>query len=158
MNRKSWIAILVFVAVSQAAGIAGSFVTVAAIPTWYAGLVKSHWNPPAWVFGPAWLVLYTMMGAAAGLVWERGFSNREVRNAILLFMTQLVLNTFWSVIFFGFRSPGLALAEIVVLWATLTVTMAAFFRVRRLAGLLWVPYWAWCSFAVYLNYAIVRLN
>jgi tryptophan-rich sensory protein len=158
MKIKNLRGIVVFIVISQAVGVMGSIFTMPAIHSWYVHLHKSPLNPPAWVFGPVWFLLYTMMGVAAAQVSQDGFANRNVRNATVLFFTQLMLNLFWSVIFFGMKLPKLALLEIIVLWSTVLVTTVCFFRIRQSAGWLLVPYLVWCSYAAILNFEIVRLN
>ena len=115
-------------------------------------------NPPAWVFGPVWTLLYVMMGVAAFLVWQRGWSAAGVKIALAFFVLQLALNGLWSVLFFGLQSPGLALIEIVLLWLAIAVTTVLFWRVTPPAGLILLPYWAWVSFATILNGSIWMLN
>jgi translocator protein len=123
---------------------------------WFEGLAKPSWNPPNWVFGPVWTTLYVLMGFAAWLIQDR--YGREARGAITLFVVQLLFNAGWSAIFFGLQAPGLAFAEIIVLWALIVATTIVFWRRRPLAGILLVPYLAWVTFAAVLNFAIWRLN
>jgi benzodiazapine receptor len=124
---------------------------------WYAGLAKPAWNPPDWVFGPVWTVLYAAMGVAAWLVWlRRGAA--PVQGALLLFGVQLGLNALWSWLFFGWHRPGLAFMELVLLWFAILATTLAFWRIRPLAGWLFVPYLLWVSFAGLLNVTLWRLN
>jgi tryptophan-rich sensory protein len=138
------------------AGIGGA-VTSPQIGDWYAALTKPSWNPPDWVFGPVWSVLYFCMAVAAWLVWrQKGVVGAG--GPLALFGVQLVLNVLWSCLFFGLRSPGLAFAEILLLWAAIAATMVAFWRRSVPAGLLFVPYLAWVSFASVLNFTIWRLN
>ena len=128
---------------------------VAATPgTWYAALNKPAWNPPAWVFGPAWTLLYTLMAVAAWLVWKRNGWRRPLQ----LYLVQLVLNAAWTPIFFGAHQLGWALVEIVALWIAILLTMLGFLRVNKTAGALFVPYLAWVTFATVLNLALWRLN
>lgn len=127
------------------------------IDGWYAALQKPSWNPPAWVFGPAWTVLYISMAVAAWLVWREGGWKAQ-RRALGLFLVQWVLNALWTPLFFGLHRPGLAFAEIVILWLAIAATLAAFWRVNKVAGVLLVPYLAWVTFAAALNFAIWRLN
>lgn len=124
---------------------------------WYATLRKPSWNPPAWVFGPVWTALYTMMAVAAWLVWRRGGWAAQ-RRPLALFLVQLALNAGWTPLFFGLKSPGLALAEIGLLWLAIVGTLIAFARVSRAAAWLLAPYLAWVSFAAALNFALWRLN
>jgi benzodiazapine receptor len=132
--------------------------TARSVTTWYPTLAKPPFNPPAWVFGPAWTLLYLMMGVALYLVWREGWQRPDVRAAMLLFAAQLVLNGLWSVLFFGLRSPALAFAEILVLWAAIGATAAAFRSIAPAAALLMLPYLAWVSFAAVLNGSIWWLN
>lgn len=125
---------------------------------WYAGLEKPPWNPPGWVFAPVWTVLYAMMAVAGWLVWRSPGLLTLRCLALGVFAVQLALNGAWSWIFFGLHRPGLALAEIVVLWLAIVATTLLFWRVRPLAGALFLPYLAWVSFAVALNAALWRLN
>ena len=127
------------------------------IDGWYAALQKPSWNPPAWVFGPAWTVLYISMAVAAWLVWREGGWKAQGR-ALGLFLVQWVLNALWTPLFFGLHWPGLAFAEIVILWLAIAATLAAFWRINKVAGALLVPYLAWVTFAAALNFAIWRLN
>jgi translocator protein len=125
---------------------------------WYDALAKPAWNPPSWVFGPVWTLLYVLMGLAAWLVWDRYGWRGPARTALTLFVVQLAFNGAWSAIFFGLQSPGLAFAEIVVLWSLIVATLLLFWRLRPVAGLLLVPYLLWVSFAAVLNFTIWRLN
>ena len=123
----------------------------------YLQLQKPSWTPPGYLFGPVWSILYLCMGVAAWLVWRRaGFSG--ARLALGLFLVQLVLNGMWSWIFFGMQRPGLAFAEILILWGMILATLLTFWRVSAAAGILFLPYLAWVSFAAVLNYAIWQLN
>jgi benzodiazapine receptor len=146
------------VAVPLAVGGLSGFVTARSVATWYPTLTKPFFNPPAWVFGPTWTVLYIMMGVAAFLVWRQGFSTKDVRLALTLFAAQLALNGLWSIFFFGLQSPGVAFAEILLLWLSIVATVWIFRRVVPAAALLMLPYLAWVSFAAVLNGSIWMLN
>jgi tryptophan-rich sensory protein len=135
----------------------GASITFQSVNGWYRTIQKPAWTPPDWVFSPVWTVLYALMAVAAWLVWRRA-GWRAARFPLVLFGLQLVLNVGWSLCFFGFRNPGLAAAEIVVLWLAIAVTTAAFWLHSRAAALLMGPYLAWTSFALVLNVAIWRLN
>lgn len=146
------------ISISELAGIAGSIFTAPAVANWYPQLSKPSFNPPAWVFGPVWTTLFALMGIAAFLVWNKGLERRDVRVALCLFIVQLVLNTLWSIIFFGLQSPGGALVEIVFLWMAILATIMAFAKISKPAAWLLLPYILWVSFALYLNYALWTLN
>jgi tryptophan-rich sensory protein len=142
------------------AGSAVGLVTQGGGSRWYRGLAKPRWTPPPVVFGPVWSVLYLLMGLAAVLVdRERGRGAATTATpALRLFGTQLVLNLAWSILFFGARRLRLASVELGVLWLAIAATIAAFLRVRLLAGVLLLPYLAWTTFAGALNAEIARRN
>ena len=147
-----------FVLGSQLAGIIGALFTARSVQTWYTTLQKPSFNPPSWLFGPVWTVLYLLMGIAAYLVWAKGWTVPGVKTALFVFALQLVLNSLWSILFFGVRQPGWAFMEIVVLWAAIVVTIVLFWKISRTAAFLLVPYILWVSFAAVLNYSLWRLN
>jgi tryptophan-rich sensory protein len=154
VSGRSWRALAGWVALSFVpAAIGAPF----AAPGWYRQLRKPAWSPPAWLFGPVWTLLYTLMGVAAWLV-ASGRRRTGRGPALAAFGGQLALNAAWTPIFFGLRRPGLALAEILATLGAVTVTVALFLRQRTLAGLLLLPYLAWTSFATLLNAAIWRRN
>jgi len=151
---KNIIALVIFLAATFIAPALGAFSPPGA---WYASLNKPSWNPPAWIFGPVWMVLYTMMAVAAWLVWRRGGWAAQCR-ALSLYFGQLVLNAAWTPIFFGLKRPGLAFAEILLLLTAIIATALAFRRTGTGAALLLVPYAAWVAFASILNFTLWRLN
>jgi tryptophan-rich sensory protein len=159
MKINNTLKLIVAVVVSELAGIIGSVYTMPAIQSgWYAGLVKPALNPPALVFGPVWTVLFALMGIAAFLVWKKGLDRKDVKIALGIFVGQMVLNTLWSIIFFGLHSPGGALIEIVFLLLAILATIIAFAKISKPAAWLLVPYILWVGFAAYLNLAIWMLN
>ncbi|OGV91740.1 hypothetical protein A3A66_04045 [Microgenomates group bacterium RIFCSPLOWO2_01_FULL_46_13] len=105
-----------------------------------------------------WTTLYGLMGIAAFLVWEKDAKKREVKRALTFFFIQLVLNSVWSIIFFGLRNPTLALGEIVILWLLIFKTTVSFYKILKPTGYLLMPYLAWVTFAAFLNLSIVLLN
>jgi benzodiazapine receptor len=139
-------------------GSISGLVTVDAITGWYATLTKPSFNPPNWVFGPAWTVLYILMGIAAGLVWSSNADPLAKRRALGVYAIQLALNFCWSIIFFGLKAPVFALMEIVLLWLAIMWCIRMFRSIDQRAAWLFVPYLAWVSFAAVLNAAIVVLN
>jgi len=150
--------LIISLIVCQVAGIIGSVFTTPAIPTWYEALEKPFFTPPNWLFAPAWITLFFLMGVSAFLVWRQGFDNRQVKKALIIFIVQLVLNIFWSVSFFGLKSPLTGLIIIAVLWVAILFTILNFFKVSKYAGSLLVPYILWVSFAAALNASILFLN
>jgi tryptophan-rich sensory protein len=138
-------------------GVSGSLVTATSVREWYPQIQKPPWTPPGAVFGPVWTVLYILMGVSVWLILRSTVGNAR-RTALLIFVTQLVLNSAWSFLFFGLRSPGWAALEIVLLWCSIIATMLAFARISRLAAGLLLPYSLWVSYAAALNVAIWNLN
>jgi tryptophan-rich sensory protein len=139
-------------------GATAGWATAQGVSDWYPALLKPSFNPPAWVFGPVWTVLYVLMGVACFLVWQRLPDSPSARRALGAYSVQLFLNFLWSFLFFKAQSPGWAFAEIVVLWLALLLTVILFFRESRWAGWLMMPYLAWVSFAAVLNASIWILN
>ncbi len=152
---KDWLALVGFIALSEAAGIIGSMFTAPSITGWYATLVKPEIAPPNWIFGPVWTTLFLLMGIAAFLVWR---TRRNTKMALGLFGLQLALNVLWSLLFFGLHNPGAALAEIIFLWLAIVATIVAFAKISKPAAWLLAPYIAWVSFAGYLNFLLWSLN
>ena len=148
--------LLVWLAVAFAAAAIGAVATVDA-GSFYSQLVRPTWAPPGWAFGPVWTVLYLLMAIAAWLVWrEQGAGDRRL--ALTLFMVQLGANALWSWLFFAWRNGALAFAEVLVLLALIAATIAVFWRVRRLAGVLLLPYLAWVCLATALTWAVWQGN
>lgn len=154
MKVDNFFKLIITITVSELAGIIGSVFTASAISNWYVGLIKPAFSPPAWIFGPVWVILYFLMGVAAFLIWKKGMDRKDVKIAMGIFIGQLILNTLWSVIFFGLRSPGLALIEIVFLWLAILATICSFRGISKPAAWLLTPYILWVTFAIYLNYSI----
>ncbi len=138
---------------------AGSTFTPAPGSEWYYSLLKKpSWNPPDWLFPPAWSLLFLLMGIALSLVVEQRSEKKQIRGALVFFAVQLLLNLGWSASFFGLHSPSLALAVIVLLWLAIVFTIVKFRAVSPIAGYLLIPYLLWVSFASYLNFTIWQLN
>lgn len=150
--------LIVAIVVSQLAGIIGSIFTSPSIASWYSVLTKPALNPPSWVFGPVWTTLFVFMGISAFLIWKKGLDQKGVKLALGIFLGQLVLNTLWSIIFFGLHSPFWAFIEIIFLWLAILATIVAFYKISKTASWLLIPYLLWVSFASYLNYSIYALN
>lgn len=153
--------------IPQLAGGLGSYFTMGSVKDWYPVLVKPALNPPAWIFGPVWTTLFFLMGCALYLVWssyakasadKKDESGKSKRLAYWAFGIQMVLNTLWSIIFFGLHSTGGALFEMIFLWLAILVTIILFAKISKLTVWLLLPYIFWVSFAGYLNYSIWILN
>ena len=127
------------------------------VDEWYTALSKPSWNPPNWLFGPVWSVLYLLMAISVWLVWRKeGISGAFLPLGI--FLLQLVLNAAWSWLFFGLHEPSWAFIEILGLWLAILANIILFWRISTTSGILLLPYLAWVTFAAFLNYTLWRLN
>lgn len=149
-------ALIASLIIAFAAAAVGAVATVDA-GSFYASLARPSWAPPGWAFGPVWTVLYLLMAVAAWLVWQAP-AGRARRLALTLFIVQLAANALWSWLFFAWRSGAAAFAEVLLLLALIAATIAAFWRLRPLAGVLMLPYLAWVSFATALTWAVWQGN
>ncbi|MCX5751808.1 MAG: tryptophan-rich sensory protein [Candidatus Saganbacteria bacterium] len=150
--------LLLSIIVCFTAGAFGSIFTAPNIPIWYANLNKPFFSPPNWLFGPAWTLLYILMGIALYIVWNKGIEKEEVRFAIRVFFMQLVLNALWSYIFFGLHWLLFAYIELLIMWLFIVWTIVRFAKVSKAAAWLLVPYLCWVSFASMLNLSVWWLN
>ena len=142
-----------------AVGYISSMVTRENIPTWYALINKPFFTPPNWVFAPVWTMLFILMGIAAGMVWNKLESNKElVKKGLLFFTVQLLLNALWSYLFFGLNNILLAFIEIILLWLIIYETFYIFKQIDKKASYLLIPYLAWVGFATILTGTIYWLN
>ncbi|HEX8443443.1 MAG TPA: TspO/MBR family protein [Allosphingosinicella sp.] len=124
---------------------------------WFAALVKPALMPPAWMFGVAWTILYILLGLAIAIILNaRGARGRGL--AVGLFVAQMLLNFSWSPVFFGMHKVNTALLILVAMLLTAAATAFRFWRIRKNAALLMLPYLAWLTFATVLNYQIGQLN
>lgn len=150
--------LLISVVISLSAGFIGSIFTNPNIETWYATIKKPTIAPPNWVFAPVWTILFLLMGIAAYLVWRQGWSNPQVRTAVVIFLIHLIVNILWSAVFFGLRAPMAAFFVIIALWLLILVIIILFANITVTAGILLIPYLLWVSFASVLNFMLWRLN
>jgi len=148
---------IISIIICQLAGLLGAFFTFDSVNTWYKTLNAPFFNPPSWVFGPVWTFLYILMGISFFIIWTQ---NKTVarKRAIQLFLFQLVLNSLWSPLFFGLKSPLIAFIEIVILWFAIVATFLSFKVVSKPAAYLLVPYLLWVTFATALNFSFMVLN
>lgn len=137
---------------------AGSLVTMPAIEGWYAALEKPVFNPPNWVFGPVWTVLYALMGISLYLIWQRDQHEKKEKQALFVFIIQLFLNFLWSFVFFGLQMPVAAFLVILTLWLAIFNTIVQFRKFNKTAAYLLYPYLAWVTYASLLNLFIAAMN
>lgn len=140
------------IGICEVVGIGGALFTSPAVSSpWYTTLEKPFFNPPSWLFSPVWIVLYALMGIALYLVWS-------YKSLMILFFVHLFFNGLWSIIFFGLRNPFYAFLDIIILWILILILVFKFFKIRKTAGYLLLPYLFWVSFAAILNYCLWILN
>jgi len=150
------IRLLVSIGLCQGVGVIAGLLTAQSVKTWYPALLKPWFTPPGWVFAPAWITLYLLMGISLYLVWQKQGSLGTP--AAIVFFVQLGLNGIWSLVFFGARSPFWAFLEISLLWMAILFTILLFVRIVPAAGYLMIPYLLWVSFASVLTFSIWKMN
>ena len=151
------ISLFLFVSLCLLISALGGAITSRTVDTWYQGINKPSFNPPDWVFAPVWITLYGLMGIAAWRVWRKS-RRKLITTALAVFYAQLLLNLIWSYLFFGMQRIDLALFEIVILLIVIIANTILFWRLDRQAGMCFLPYVAWVSYAMILNTSIWILN
>lgn len=157
MERSNVIKAINSIALTVGLGAGSGYLTVKEIPTWYAGLVKPSFNPPNYLFGPVWTILYILMGISLFLIWKQPPSPQR-KKAITIFLIQFALNIAWSFIFFNQHQILGALIDIIAMWFLIQFTMILFGKLNKTAAWLLLPYLLWVTFATMLNTAIWLLN
>ena len=155
MNQNKFLSFIVFFVITYSASLIGAFVTINYKDPWYLLLNKPVFNPPDWLFGPVWTVLYLMMTISIWIYWNT--KNRNV-NTVYIYLIHLIFNTTWSVVFFVFHNMVLALAVLIILISLIIILILRFKRVKMLSAFLMIPYLLWCSFALILNISLIILN
>lgn len=150
--------LIISIVICQLAGIIGAFFTTDSIPTWYNSLNKPEFNPPNWLFGPVWTILYLLMGISLFIIWKEDLKNKNVKNAFAIFIVQLIINLLWSVVFFGMHSISGGLIVIIVLLVLIIITIVKFKKISFTASILLIPYLLWVCFATILNFYFYKLN
>jgi len=139
-------------------GVLGGIITINSVRTWYPGIQKPSFNPPNWLFGPVWSTLFIIISISAYLVWIRRDSIVHFPRTVAVYFIQLILNLAWSFLFFYNHLIGAALIEIIALLVVIAINGIMFYKINRIAGLLFIPYFLWVSFATFLTYNIFILN
>lgn len=152
------LAFIVNIAITLGVGALGGWATAQSVKTWYPTLNKPSFNPPNWLFAPVWTTLYILIGIAAYLVWIRRDKIVHFPRTVAVYLIQLILNLGWSFIFFYLHEIGFALAEIILLLIIIVINANMFYKINKWAGLLFIPYILWVSFASFLTYNIFILN
>jgi tryptophan-rich sensory protein len=151
--KKIW-KLVISILIPFLASAIGGFFTASSVSTWYITLVKPSFNPPSWVFGPVWTILYLLIGISLYLAW----ASKARINAFIAFGVQMFLNALWSLLFFGLQKPLFAFIEIIALWISILITIIYFYKINKTSAYLLVPYILWVSFAAVLNFYLFILN
>ncbi|MCZ4222146.1 TspO/MBR family protein [Pedobacter rhodius] len=152
------VAFIINIAITLGVGALGGWATAKSVQTWYPTLNKPSFNPPNWLFAPVWTTLYVLIGIAAYLVWIRRDKIVHFPRTVAVYLIQLILNLAWSFLFFYLHEIGFALAEIILLLTIIIINALVFYRINKWAGLIFIPYILWVSFATFLTYNIFILN
>lgn len=151
---KKYVPEVAGIAICLGLGYLSGIIMQASDPHWYASLVKPVFNPPNWVFAPAWTILYIMMGIALGKIYK---CRAVCGNLFIIFVLQLVFNLLWTPLFFYYHRIGLALIDITLLWLSLCIFII-FSRKNQTITMLFIPYILWVSFALILNLCLYQMN
>ncbi len=157
MNWKKWKPYLISVVIALAVGAISGLLSMGGMEKYAESVVKPALTPPGWVFSVVWTILYTLMGISAAKVWlsTDGVARDKGLN---LYVTQLIVNFFWSLIFFNAQAFGFAAIWLLLLWALVFLMIRQFYKVDKYAALLQIPYLVWLTFAAYLNIGVWLLN
>ena len=158
MKNFKFVQLILSILLCNGMGLIGAYFTTPKIDTWYNTLNMPFFQPPSWIFAPVWTVLYFLMGIFMSIIWQNIKNNKIAKTILQIFLVHLVLNTLWSVFFFGLENPVLGLIDILVLWTLIVILMKLSPRISKRAYWLLIPYLAWVSFATILNLSIIWLN
>ena len=154
MLKNKFVSLFLFLITTFSASFIGGITTFKFKEPWYSTLVKPSFNPPDWVFGPVWTILYILMAIA---IWNVWIKSKNI-NFVYLYFIHLFFNTTWSVVFFGFNQIELALINLIVLILFIVILFRKYKVISKLSAYLMIPYFIWCCFAFLLNLNLMMLN
>ncbi len=155
-RSRNWKPVVAAGIAALAVGAMGAAVTD--LSPWYYALRKPAWQPPDWLFGPVWTLIFGLTALAGVSAWRQARDGSTLIRLLALFALNIVLNVLWSWLFFRTQRPDWALVEVAFLWLSILLLMVVLWPVSRLSSRLLLPYLAWVSFAAYLNLVIVKMN
>jgi translocator protein len=155
MLKNKFLSFLLFAIITYSSSFIGGVVTISFKEPWYSIITKPSFNPPSWIFAPVWTTLYLMMTIAIWFFWH---SKKRDMNTIYIYFIQIIFNTTWSIVFFGFHQIFYALLVLVILISLIMTLIIRFRRVNMLSFYLMIPYLLWCCYALILNINLVILN
>lgn len=157
MNKSNWKTYAFWILLSEVTGILSGLLSMEAMAAFNKTAIQPPLSPPAWVFPVVWTILYALMGISAARI-RLSSPSPERSKGINLFIAQLIVNFFWSLIFFNAQAYGFALLWLILLWVLVLWMIITFYGTDPLAALLQIPYLLWLTFAAYLNFSIWQLN
>ena len=155
MLKNKFLSFVLFFIITFSASFIGGLVTFTFKEPWYSELTKSNFNPPDWIFAPVWTTLYLMMTLAIWFFWHS--KNRDM-NTVYIYFIHIIINTTWSIIFFGYHQIFLAMIVLMILIFLIIILFIRFKRVNFVSSYLMIPYLLWCCYALFLNFNLFMLN
>ena len=154
MTKNKYLSLFLILLITFIASAIGGFTTASFKEPWYSEIILPSFNPPSWVFGPVWTILYVFMSVAAWSTWQKTLDKK----ILLIYFVHLFFNAIWSIIFFGFHEIGLALIDLIIIIFFIILLMKIYFRKNLISFYLIIPYFLWSSYALILNTSIYFLN
>jgi benzodiazapine receptor len=158
MKIKNFFSLLIFLAIVFSIQWIGSILTLSSVGDWYLTLNKPTWNPPPWIFGFVWTILYLSIAISGWLIYSKTPSSKKKTLALSIYGVQLFFNLTWTYCFFFLKNPALALADLLLLLTLIFINIHLFLKLYRPSGLLLIPYFIWSLFAALLNLTLLILN
>lgn len=157
MKIKKWLPYIIGIGSAVAVGAISGLLSMGGMERYSETVIKPVLTPPDWLFPVVWTILYSLMGISAVRIWLSPDSPERTRG-LNLYIVQLIINFFWSLIFFNAQAFGFAVLWLILLWVLVLLMILSFKKVDKLAAYLQIPYLLWLSFALYLNIAVWLLN
>ena len=154
MTKNKYLSLFLILLITFIASVIGGFTTASFKDPWYSEIILPSFNPPSWVFGPVWTILYAFMSVAAWSTWQKTLDKK----ILLIYFVHLFFNAIWSIIFFGFHEIGLALIDLIIIIFFIILLVKIYFRENLISFYLIIPYFLWSSYALILNTSIYFLN
>ena len=154
MTKNKYLSLILILLITFFASAIGGFTTSAYKEPWYSQIILPSFNPPSWVFGPVWTILYIMMSIAIWKIWINYFD----LGILKIYFIHLFFNSTWSIVFFGFHNIGLALINLIIIMFFIVLLMKKYLSMNKFSFYLMMPYLGWSSYALILNSSIFLLN
>ena len=155
MLKNKFLTFILFLIITFSASLIGGMATVNFKEPWYSSIIRPSFSPPDWIFAPVWTTLYLMMTIAIWLFWHS--KNRDMKT-IYIYFIHIIINTTWSISFFGLHNLVLSLINLIILVLFIVFLIIKFKEISKLSFYLMIPYLVWCCYALILNTTLVYLN